>query len=82
MSLATSLPDPWLLLLKAAINYSAFRGMKLMPACPPEVDDAPPNTSQGMEMEQRPQESFLSDALQRGGFLAHNDSHHLCECCS
>jgi hypothetical protein len=70
MSLRTSLPDPWLLLLKAAINYSAFRGTKLMPACPPEVDDDDgphTNTVQGMEMV-RPQESFLSDSLQRGGF--------------
>ncbi|KAL3918678.1 MAG: hypothetical protein SGILL_004123 [Bacillariaceae sp.] len=68
MSLVTSLPDPWLLLLKAAINYSAFRQMKLMPACVPEKDEDPPNTSQGMEAEPRPQESFLLDSLQRGGF--------------
>lgn len=68
MSLRTSLPDPWLLLLKAAINYSAFRKTTLMPACPPELDDdGPPNTIQGMEMEQ-PQESFLFDSLKRGGF--------------
>ena len=65
MSLGTSLPDPWLLMLKAAINYSASRGTKLMPACPPEEDDdGPPNTIQGMEMEQ-PQESLLGDSLQR-----------------
>ena len=65
MSLRTSLPDPWLLMLKAAINYSAFRGTTLMPACPPEEeDDGPPNTIQGMEMEQ-PQDSLLAESMQR-----------------
>ena len=34
MSTGTSLPDPWLLLAKSAINYSASNRQKLMPACP------------------------------------------------
>ena len=53
MTLGNSLPDPWLLLVKSAINYSAYRKAKLMPACPPSEDDdddgEPPNTLQGAE---------------------------------
>jgi hypothetical protein len=33
MSLETSLPDPYLVAVKAAINLSALYGRKLMPAC-------------------------------------------------
>lgn len=47
LSVGNSLPDPWLVMVKAAINYSASNGTKLMPACqPPADDDGPPNTNQ------------------------------------
>ena len=46
------MPDPWLLLAKAAINYSAYCGNKLMPVCPVPVEDVGPmNTTQGAESE-------------------------------
>lgn len=50
-SRGNSLPDPWLVLVKSAINYSAFRGTKLMPSCLPDPDgssDGEINTSQGI----------------------------------
>ena len=75
MTTGNSLPDPLLLLVKSAINYSAFRKAKLMPACPPLVDDdvGPPNTLQGDEEAacgkggESPAEraSFLEDSLKR-----------------
>jgi hypothetical protein len=34
------LPDPFLLAVKAAINYSSFSGTKLMPACPRPSDES------------------------------------------
>lgn len=40
MTTGTSLPDPWLLLAKSAINYSASNGQNLMPACPPPESDS------------------------------------------
>lgn len=50
LSAGNSLPDPWLLSVKAAINYSASNGTKLLPSCLPLVnDDGPPNTEQGMD---------------------------------
>lgn len=78
MTLGNSLPDPWLLLVKSAINYSAFRKAKLMPACPPSEDDddsEPPNTLQGAEDAacdkgaESPAErgSFFEDSLRRVG---------------
>ena len=33
------LPDPFLLALKGAVNFSSHAGTKLMPACPSEPDD-------------------------------------------
>ena len=33
------LPDPFLLALKGAVNFSSHVGTKLMPACPSEPDD-------------------------------------------
>lgn len=72
-SLGNSLPDPWLLMMKAAINYSAFRGTKLMPACPPEDDDiGPMNSLQGFEEQEiedaEQRSAFLLESLERGGF--------------
>ena len=62
------MPDPRLLLLKAATNYLAYHKTMLLPSCPLILDeDGPPNTLQGTEIE-NPQESFLLDALYRGGF--------------
>jgi len=50
LSKGNSLPDPWLLTLKATINYSAFNKTKLMPACQPWTeDDGAPNTDQGQQ---------------------------------
>ena len=40
MTTGTSLPDPWLLLAKSAINYSASNGQTLMPACSPPDSDS------------------------------------------
>ena len=78
MTLGTSLPDPWLLTIKGAINYSAFRGTTLMPACASleDSDDEPPNTTQGTEDDaddasvESDRASFLADALSRGGLQA------------
>ena len=77
MTLGNSLPDPWLLLVKSAINYSAFRKARLMPACTPLEDDdgEPPNTLQGAEDAacdkdaESPVEraSFFEDSLRRVG---------------
>jgi hypothetical protein len=33
------LPDPFLLAVKGAINFSSFVGTKLLPACPPQSDE-------------------------------------------
>ena len=33
--LRSSLPDPFCMAVKAAINYSSYRGMALLPSCPP-----------------------------------------------
>ena len=75
MTLGNSLPDPWLLLVKSAINYSASRDTKLMPACPPlEDEEEPPNTTQGVDdglndtcVSDTERASFLADSLNRGG---------------
>jgi hypothetical protein len=54
MSLRTSLPDPFLVAVKAAINYSAHCGCKLMPSCPDwdseTSSDGEVNTLQGVEI--------------------------------
>jgi hypothetical protein len=78
MSTGTSLPDPWLLLAKAAINYSASNGQELMPACCPlpeesdsEDDDdyGIPNESDGMDEKMSSvRAEFYLGALHRGGF--------------
>ena len=50
--LHSSLPDPFLLAVKAAINYSAHRNMALLPSCPPASEtssDGKVNTLQGKE---------------------------------
>ena len=50
--LHSSLPDPFLLAVKAAINYSAYRNMALLPSCPPASEtssDGKVNTLQGKE---------------------------------
>ena len=36
---SSCLPDPFLLVLKGAVNYSSHAGSKLMPACPPSNTD-------------------------------------------
>ena len=53
LSLGNSLPDPWLLLVKSAINYSAFCNTKCMPACPLTNYDDEMDTNQGVELEKR-----------------------------
>ena len=64
LSKGNSLPDPWLLTLKAAINYSAFNKTKLMPACQPWTeDDGPPNTDQG-------QQDYSKDSIDHAAQLA------------
>mmetsp|Transcript_25633 Transcript_25633/g.70722 ORF Transcript_25633/g.70722 Transcript_25633/m.70722 type:complete len:421 (+) Transcript_25633:94-1356(+) len=76
MSTGTSLPDPWLLLAKSAINYSASNGQKLMPACPlPEESDSEdddcgiPNESGGKGEEMSSlTDPFYLGALRRVGF--------------
>jgi hypothetical protein len=54
MSLRTSLPDPFLVAVKAAVNYSAHCGCKLMPSCPnwdsETSSDGEVNTLQGVEI--------------------------------
>jgi hypothetical protein len=71
LSRGNSLPDPWLLMLKAAINYSASNNTKLMPACPPNTDDddGPPNTDQGREdcKDHIDHAAELAFSKQRGG---------------
>ena len=75
MSTGTSLPDPWLLLAKSAINYSASNRQTLMPACPsPEESDSEddnygiPNETNGRDetMSSLPSEFYLG-ALHRAG---------------
>ena len=81
MSRGTSLPDPWLLLAKSAINYSGSNGQKLMPACPPsddsdsEDDDYEiPIGCYANDKEQTDSKdaavraSYYNEALRRGGF--------------
>lgn len=79
MSTGTSLPDPWLLLAKSAINYSASNRQTLMPAaCPsPEESDSEDEEDEcgipidrdgkGEEMSSLPAAFYLG-ALRRGGF--------------
>jgi hypothetical protein len=43
----TSLADPWLMLLKTAVNYSVMEGNKLMPACSPTLDEGLMFSTQG-----------------------------------
>ena len=71
-----SLPDPWLLALKSAINYSSYHGTKLMPTCPSSDvgsdDGCPPNTTQGMDSKEQQQydvdaAALLVASLERGG---------------
>ena len=76
MSTGTSLPDPWLLLAKSAINYSASNGQKLMPAGPlPEESDSEdddygnPNERNGKDEKMSSlRAEFYVGALHRGGF--------------
>lgn len=84
MTTGTSLPDPWLLLAKSAINYSASNGQQLMPACPPpesgsDSDDSSEdfNSYQDHEHytggnEEEPMDDvraqFYHGALRRAGF--------------
>mmetsp|Transcript_8398 Transcript_8398/g.16234 ORF Transcript_8398/g.16234 Transcript_8398/m.16234 type:complete len:250 (-) Transcript_8398:646-1395(-) len=81
MTTGTSLPDPWLLLAKSAVNYTASNGQKLMPACPPpeesnsEEDDyehpQPTHVSHenvDVKMDDV-RAGFYHDALQRSGII-------------
>ena len=63
MTLGNSLPDPWLLLVKSAINYSAFRKAKLMPSLQGAEDAACDKDAES------PAEraSFFEDSLRRVG---------------
>ena len=71
LSRGNSLPDPWLVMIKAAINYSSFRETKLMPTCRPEsVDDEEMNTTQGQELYVKNNIDHAAEpalSLQRGG---------------
>lgn len=71
LSRGNALPDPWLVMIKAAINYSSFRNTRLMPACLPEsVDDGEMNTSQGQELYVKDNVDHAAElalSLQRGG---------------
>lgn len=74
LTTGNSLPDPWLLALKSAINYSAHCGTRLLPACPSDVegsDDSPPNTTQGMDFDERQDDldaaALLAASLACGG---------------
>ena len=71
LSRGNSLPDPWLVMIKAAINYSSFRKTKLMPACRPEnVDDEEMNTTQGQKLYVKDNVDHAAElalSLRRGG---------------
>jgi hypothetical protein len=76
MTTGTSLPDPWLLLAKSAINYTASNGQKIMPACTPDdsdSDDEEDNYDNHLDPKYDNDKmdairaSFCQDALKRGG---------------
>eukprot|EP00523_Entomoneis_sp_CCMP467_P023321 CAMPEP_0168831960 /NCGR_PEP_ID=MMETSP0727-20121128/2309_1 /TAXON_ID=265536 /ORGANISM="Amphiprora sp., Strain CCMP467" /LENGTH=461 /DNA_ID=CAMNT_0008885225 /DNA_START=21 /DNA_END=1406 /DNA_ORIENTATION=- len=71
LSRGNSLPDPWLVMIKAAINYSSFRKTKLMPACRPEnIGDEEMNTTQGEELYVKDNVDHAAElalSLRRGG---------------
>ena len=71
-SRGSSLPDPWLLLAKSAINYSSSNGQKLMPACPPSDDSDSEYDDYEKERRDSPdaavRASYYNEALRRGGF--------------
>ena len=79
LTTGTSLPDPWLLLAKSAINYTSSNGQNVMPACPPEVSDSEDdydycqpthlnddNVKLGVD---EARADFCHHALQRSGFV-------------
>ena len=70
LSRGNSLPDPWLVMIKAAINYSSFRNAKLMPACRPESGDGELNTTQGEDLYVKDSVDHVAElavSLQQGG---------------
>jgi hypothetical protein len=78
MTTGTSLPDPWLLLAKSAINYTASNGQKIMPACPPDDSDSDDEDDENYnhldpkcdDDKMDPiRASFCQDALKRGGLV-------------
>ena len=81
MTTGTSLPDPWLLLAKSAINYTFSNKQNVMPACEPADSDddstidghATPNMrthEDGAELDSA-RADFCQGALERGGFAIH-----------
>ena len=63
--LHSSLPDPYNMAVKAAINYSSFCGTALLPACPPESvtsSDGEMNTAQGSEEDVSTSRAFTAVA--------------------
>lgn len=73
LTTGNSLPDPWLLALKSAINYSSYNGKRLMPACPSDLesDEDPPNTTQVMDFNEQQYDvdavALLAASMERGG---------------
>ena len=73
LTTGNSLPDPWLLALLSAINYSSYHGTKRMPVCPSDVDrdEGPPNTTQVMDFNDQQYDAdaaaLLAASLECGG---------------
>jgi hypothetical protein len=62
----TSLPDPFMMAIKAAVNFSAILGTKLMPACPEPCSDGSSsdgemNSTQQEDESQWPQNTRVED---------------------
>lgn len=68
-SLSNCLPDPYLLAVKAAINYSSFRNQALLPSCPPPPSETSStgeaNTLQGNEDDRHGQGERDASAVAR-----------------
>lgn len=83
MTTGTSLPDPWLLLAKSAINYTASNGQKLMPTCLLPDDESDMEDDDDYEHSRQANidgkevdavgADFCHDALQRSGFSLGGD---------
>jgi hypothetical protein len=64
--LNNSLPDPFLMAVKAAVNYSSYRGMALLPSCPILSETASSNgevnTNQGKDDDSSGERDFSAVA--------------------